>query len=94
MFIREALLLRPTVEKIWHKHQVLEDEVYEVFENQPKFQKVENGDIDGEDLYGAYGQTMSGRYLVVFFIYKLNHDALVISARDLNKTERKRYAKT
>jgi len=94
MFIREAVILRPTVEKIWRKHHVLEDEVYEVFENRPKFQKVENGDIDGEDLYGAYGQTMPGRYLAVFFIYKLSHEALVISVRDMNKSERRRYAKT
>lgn len=72
---------------------MLEDEVYEVFENQPKFQKVENGDIEGEDLYGAYGQPGAGRHLAVFFIYKLSHDALVISARDMNKSERRRYAK-
>ena len=94
MLIREVLILRPTIEKIWRKHHVIENEVDEVFESRPKFQRVENGDIEGEDLYGAYGQTGAGRHLAVFFIYKLSHDALVISARDMNKSERRRYAKT
>ncbi|MGH7597731.1 MAG: BrnT family toxin [bacterium] len=93
MFIRQALILRPVADKIWHKHHVEEHEVYEIFENRPKYRKIENGDIEGEDLYGAYGQTDAGRYLSVFFIYKLNHDALAISARDMNKSERKQYGK-
>lgn len=35
----------------------------------------------------------SGRYLVVFFIYKLNRVALVISAREMDDKERKRYGR-
>lgn len=93
MFIRQALILRPVADKIWRKHHVEEHEVYEIFKNRPQYRKIENGDIEGEDLYGAYGQTDAGHYLSVFFIYKLNHDALVISARDMNKSERKQYGK-
>jgi uncharacterized DUF497 family protein len=33
----------------------------------------------------------AGRYLIVFFIYKVAHTALIISARDMNKSERRRY---
>jgi uncharacterized DUF497 family protein len=39
------------------------------------------------------GQTDSGRYLTVFFIYKMTHEALVISAWDMTAKERKHYAK-
>lgn len=53
---------------------------------------VEKGDVSEEDVYLALGQTESGRYLSVFFIYKKNKDALVISARDMAKKERRRYA--
>jgi hypothetical protein len=93
MFIRQALILRPVADKIWRKHHVYEDEVYEIFENRPNYRKLEKGDIEGEDLYGAYGQTNAGRYLSVFFIYKLSHDALVISARDMSKSERRKHGK-
>jgi uncharacterized DUF497 family protein len=93
MFIRQALIFRAVAEKLSHKHHVREHEVEEVFKNRPNYRKIENGDIEGEDLYGVYGQSYSGRYLSVFFIYKLNHDALVISARDMNKSERKQYGK-
>jgi len=41
----------------------------------------------------ALGQTDSGRYLTIFFIYKETHEALVISARDMTDKERKNYAK-
>jgi len=41
----------------------------------------------------ALGQTDSGRYLTVFFIYKETHEALVISACDMTDKERKNYAK-
>ncbi len=93
MFIREAVILEATAEKLWRKHHVEETEVDQVFKNGPLYRKLENGDIAGEDLYGAFGKTDAGRYLSVFFIYKITQDALVISARDMNKSERKKYGK-
>jgi len=39
------------------------------------------------------GQTESGRYLIVFFIYKKDNRALILSARDMTPAERKRYEK-
>jgi len=94
MKINRVIILRTFAEKIECKHQVTTGEIREVFENLPHFRKLEKGHIAGEDVYGAYGQTNAGRYLSVFFVYKLNHDALVISARNMSKKERKRYAKT
>ena len=32
-------------------------------------------------------------YLIIFFIYKPSHKALIISARDMDKKERRRYEK-
>jgi hypothetical protein len=54
---------------------------------------IEHGHYEGENLYAAYGQSEAGRYLTVFFILKPNQQALIISARDMDQKERKRYGK-
>ena len=48
---------------------------------------------DGENVYSALGRTSGGRYLAVFFVYKVNKSALIISARSMTIKERKRYEK-
>jgi uncharacterized DUF497 family protein len=79
------------VDKIEEKHQVFTDEVEDVLFAQPIVRRAEKGHIKGEDLYAAYGQTETGRYLIVFFIRKRQAAALVISARDMTSAERKYY---
>ena len=64
-----------------------------MFSRSPRFRFIEAGDVDGEDLYAALGQTEAGRYLVVFFVHKATGDAMVISAREMTKKERRAYAK-
>jgi len=59
--------------------------------NQPYFRFVEKGHHSGENVYAAMGQTNSGRYLIVFFVYKKDRRALILSARDMTHAERKRY---
>jgi len=81
------------VEKLAWKHNILPAEVEEVLSGQCRIFKKESGKVEGEHLYNALGQTKNGRYLSVFFIRKLNSKALVVTARDMNKNERKRYAK-
>lgn len=81
------------VEKLAWKHAVLPREVEEVLSGKCRIFKKESGDIEGEDLYNALGTTGSGRYLSVFFIKKLNRKALIITARDMNQRERRRYEK-
>jgi len=49
--------------------------------------------VKGEDLFIAFGRTDSGRYLSVLFVLKKSKRALVISARDMTKGERKKYGK-
>jgi uncharacterized DUF497 family protein len=44
-------------------------------------------------MYAAMGQTEAGRYLVAFFIHKLDGRALIISARAMDAAEKKRYGR-
>lgn len=94
MKINPVVIHRTFADKIKRKHQVTPDEIREVFDNSPHFRRLEKGHVAGEDIYGAYGRTYGGRYLSVFFVYKPNRNALVISARNMDENERRRYAKT
>jgi len=91
--ISEFIWLKTIVDKIQQKHNVSQEEVREVFKNRPKFLFKEKGKVEGENLYNALGQTNSGRYLSVFFIYKKDRSALIISAREMTKSERRFYEK-
>ena len=91
MRIKHIVWLSQFVDKIVRKHRVSQDEVEQLFWNKPVFQFAARGKIPGQDLYRAIGQTDAGRYLVVFFIYKSSGQALIISARDATRQERKHY---
>ena len=93
MKIVECLSKEQFVEKLERKHQVFTEEVEEVFNNAPRYDFVTKGDVVGEDVYWALGQTDAGRYLTIFFIYKYGGKAMPISARDMNSKERRRYGK-
>lgn len=93
MKITNVLWLDRFIEKIGRKHGVTEDEVEEVFAGEPRVKLLEKGDVSGENLYIAIGQTEAGRWLAIFFIYKGRNRALVISARDASSRERKGYGK-
>jgi uncharacterized DUF497 family protein len=80
-------------DKLERKHNVLQHEVFEVMHSRPRIRFSERGKSSGEDVYAAYGRTESGRYLVLFFIYKSTRVALVISARDMDDKERRAYAR-
>jgi len=81
------------VEKLATKHGVEKTEVEEVLTNRPRFRFVLKGNRSGEDVYSAMGQTDAGRYLIVFFIQKSNRRVLIISARDMTRTERRNYGR-
>jgi uncharacterized DUF497 family protein len=91
MRINEVIWLDTVIDKLARKHGVSADEVEEVFDNKPKFRFAKKGNRTGEDVYLTLGQTESGRYLTVLFIYKINSDALILSARDMVDWERRRY---
>ena len=93
MRITGVVWLRSVIEKLADKHQVSQQEVEEALRNRPRIRRIALGDVAGEDLYAALSQTDDGRYLIVFFIYKPNGEALIISARDMSPKERKSYGK-
>ncbi len=93
MEVCEIIWLDTFVEKLWRKHHVRVDEVEEVLYGQLEVRRVKRGDVAGEDVYSAIGQTVGGRYLIVFFVLKAGARALVISARDMKPKERRQYAK-
>lgn len=81
-------------EKLAKKHHVTVREVRQTLLNSPRMRFAENGYIEGEDVYAAFGQTFGGRYLAVFFIFKPNdNSAVIISARDMSQKERKSYGR-
>jgi len=91
--ISGIIWLREIVEKIIVKHRVTQDEVREVLRNSSHFRFVEKGHRQGENLYSAVGQTDEGRYLIVFFVRKKTQQVLIISARDMKRSERRNYEK-
>ena len=93
MRIEGVVWLREVVDKLAVKHRVETHEVEDVFRNNPKIRFVEKGRRKGENVYMALGQTDAGRYLAVLFIHKTTKEALVLSARDMAKKERKYHAK-
>lgn len=93
MIITGILWLQKIAEKLADKHHIAKDEVEQVFVNKPQYRFLERGKIDGEDVYSAYGRTNAGRYVTVIFILKFGNHSLVISARDMDKKERKQYGK-
>ncbi len=93
MKVSGIIWLRDIVDKLSWKHNVTTDEVEEVFAGSPRYRFVESGDVEGENLYAALGQTESGHYLTVYFIHKKTGEALVVSARDMTTKERRTYGK-
>jgi uncharacterized DUF497 family protein len=80
-------------DKLARKHHVEVYEVEELFAGNPHFRFVERGRREGEDVYAALGRTEAGRYLIAFFIRKVENWALPISARDMTAAERRRYGR-
>lgn len=93
MEIRGLIWLAEIIDKLESKHDVSQDEVREILNESPRFRFVEKGHRPEENVYSAYGQTLSGRYLIVFFVYKKDKRALILSAREVRGTERRKYEK-
>lgn len=93
MKIENLIWLQNIIDKLAFKHQVETSEVEEVFDNRPRIRFVQKGDRRGEDVYLALGRSEAGRYLAVVFIIKKNNNALILSARDMAKKERKQYGR-
>ena len=69
-------------------------EARQVLLSKPRIRFAEKGYTKGNNVYAAFGKTFGGRYLAIFFVYKPEtHTAIIISARDMSKKERKSYGK-
>lgn len=93
MRITDILWTERVVAKLADKHGVSVDEAEEALLSAPAIRKVAKGHVRGEDVYAALAQIENGRRLIVFFIDKKRGMALLISARDMDPSERKYYAK-
>jgi len=91
--ISGLIWLHDIADKIVQKHQVQKTEVREALNTSSHFRFVEKGHRVAENVYSAFGKTNAGRYLIVFFLYKKNNQALILSARDMSSAERKQYEK-
>lgn len=93
MQVNEVIWLSEIEDKLWEKHRFSPVEAEEVLFGKPHIRFVERGHQQDEDLYAAYGQTESGRYVIVFYVLKHGRRALVISARDMDSKERQVYGR-
>lgn len=91
MKIIECLWLDRFVDKIIRKHNIYPEEVEEVLSKDPLIRRLEIGHVKSEDLFIGFGRTDAGRYLSVLFVLKKDKWALVITARDMTKRERRKY---
>lgn len=77
-------------DKLWRRHEVTQAEAEQVFVNRPI---VVTGDLkhsEAEVRYFALGKTDGGRRLMVVFMIR-RHQARVISARPMSRSERTIY---
>lgn len=93
MKITGFIWLEKVIQKLIWKHSVTVEEVRELFLNSPRYHFVEKGNRKDENVYSANGQTGGGRYLICYFVYKFDKQALVLSARDMTSSEKKRYGR-
>jgi uncharacterized DUF497 family protein len=91
--IHGVIWLSDVLDKLAFKHHVSAEEIEDLLTSQPKFRFVEKGERKGEDVYMALGRTEAGRYLTVLFILKPTKEALILSARDMARKERRYYGK-
>ena len=93
MIISRIIWKDQFIEKLETKHGVSVEEVEDVLGSKPHIRKVAKGNVKGENVYAAFGQTLAGRYLISFYIRKKDGAILPISAHDMDDGERKYYGK-
>jgi uncharacterized protein len=77
-------------EKNWEKHKVSRSECEQIFFNQPLVVAADEKHSQAEARYYALGQSDKGRRLFVVFTMR-GHLIRVISARTMNRSERRLY---
>lgn len=94
MHIDRIICPEAIAEKIEVKHHLRIQDARYVLYHATRVRFAETGYTAGEDVYAAFGQTIGGRYVVVFFVYKPDtFTAIMISARDMSEKERTAYGR-
>jgi len=78
-------------DKNWYLHQVTDNECEEVFFNIPLLMAIDSKHSQHEARYYALGRTEADRWLFIAFAMR-NNRIRVISARDMNERETRKYA--
>jgi uncharacterized DUF497 family protein len=78
------------VGKIWERHEVSAVECEQIFFNGPLVAMPDEKHSDREERFYVLGDTDAGRFLYVVFTTR-NRRIRPISARDMNRKERKEY---
>jgi uncharacterized DUF497 family protein len=80
------------LEESWERHGVLATECEEVFFQRPIRIAPDTAHSHDEERLGALGRTAAGRHL--FIVFTLRGTLIrVVSARDMNRRERRAYEK-
>jgi hypothetical protein len=80
-------------EKNWYLHQVTDGECEEIFFNVPLLVAADTGHSQREQRYYVLGRTDANRWLFVAFTVR-NRRIRVISARDMNEREARKYVES
>ncbi len=78
------------INKNWRSHLITNKEAEEVFVNLPKVLLVDKKHLIVEERLIILGRTNKGRRLTIAFTIR-NNKFRIISARDMNKKERRKY---
>ncbi len=78
------------IDKNWVKHKVSSSECEQIFFNQPLLIQDDKLHSTTEEQYYALGKTNIKRFLFIVFTLR-NNLIRIISARDMNRKERKVY---
>ena len=81
------------IKKNWERHRVSHIECEEIFFNRPIIVKKDEPHSTSEDRYFVLGKTDADRLLFIVFTLRGNK-IRIISARDMNRKERKIYEET
>lgn len=84
--VRELMWTEENEEHIWSRHEVVPDEVEQVVNTRPRW--VSTGRANTELVYGTTG---AGRYLLVVLGGAGDGRDYVITARDMDETERRTF---
>ena len=90
MKIESIRISREVAQKIRRKHHIMRQEVKEIFFN-PYEKPIIRRSPRGRARYAALGRTEAGRYLAVIFVRRKESGINVITARDMDNSERRLY---